>query len=269
MLNRCSRLVLAFAVLTAGSGIGRADDTTRKPPNPSRPTTSCWNSWAASTPPRIPCNQTMARGSNIFRRQTSARWPNQAIRRSSRQNPPRPHRSRARQGRNKMNNKQRSVLLALLLAAAVPVFAQQEPSAPPPPPAMSAPATPVQWSNLSRISRNCSRASEINGIRCPPSGSRRSRAAVNVGWRCHPEQKGLARQRFEKWHSLPPEQREQLRQRWQRFQSLPPNHRLPFVRITAGSSSYPRGSASSCASAGITPPRNSVNRCYSAAERCG
>jgi hypothetical protein len=35
MWNRWSRLVLAFAVLTAGSGIALADDTTRKPPNPS------------------------------------------------------------------------------------------------------------------------------------------------------------------------------------------------------------------------------------------
>ena len=35
MLNRCSRLVLAFAVLTVGTGVGLADDTTRKPPSPS------------------------------------------------------------------------------------------------------------------------------------------------------------------------------------------------------------------------------------------
>ena len=34
MLNRCSRLVLAFAVLTAGSGAVLADDPPRKPSPP-------------------------------------------------------------------------------------------------------------------------------------------------------------------------------------------------------------------------------------------
>ena len=34
MLNRCSRLVLAFAVLTAGSGAVVADDPPRKPSPP-------------------------------------------------------------------------------------------------------------------------------------------------------------------------------------------------------------------------------------------
>jgi hypothetical protein len=222
MLSRCSRLVLAFAVLTAGSGVGLADDT-HKPAEPGVRRRVCWSFWAVSTPHRIRCSRMTAHGSNIFRRQTSARWPNQAIRRSSRQSPPRPHRSRARQGRNKMNNKKRSVLLAAAPRGRGPRVraAGAGPLLPDLRPARARRRRRCSGRACHPISRNCSRyGNQWNTL---PPERQQALARGSQRWLgMTPEQKGLARQRFDRWHSLPPEQREQLRQRWQRFQSLPP-----------------------------------------------
>ena len=264
MLKRRSRLVLAFAVLTAGSGVGLADDHAQAQRTP-RSTMSCWSSWAAWIPPRIPCSRTTARGSNICRRPISARWRkpgNPTVIAARPATPPRHRRSRARPERNKMNNKQRALLLALLLAAATPVFAQEPPRLRRQP--RATPSAPPATACLGRV---CRRPAEAALALRKPVEHPAARAAAGAGAR-QPALAGHvagaawpgARSVSTVGKSLPPDQRrpcasagrsssrcrpnEQaaVRQNFHRFQQLPPERRKSY------------------ASAGATPARRSVSR---------
>src|SRR6185312_9944958 len=176
---------------------------THASPRTRRPMKSCWSFWAASIQPQIPCSPTTAHGSNISRKQISARWlPSQATRQWLRQDPrsrSRRHRSRARRERNKMNNNKCALLLALLLAATTPAFAQE--AAPPSPPSANASAPPAQvpWSSLSPDQQKLLSRFGNEWSTLPPERQQALARGSQRWLGMSPDQRGLARQRFDKF----------------------------------------------------------------------